>query len=127
MIKVRINNIECRFSQERYEIVKWQPNQYYGAEERLIEEGYEKTYGPTGKWSMKNGFHSIHESCFANSESCYTIATLKYDKGEGCCDMKTIGNRLLELDKINREDFFKVYELAEEMIAEEEEKEDEDY
>lgn len=122
MIKVRINNIECRFSQGRYEIVKFQPNQYYQKQEEYIADG----------WKLEGGFFrknrtSISSSLFNLPETCYTIVTLKYNRGEGCCDMTTVGNRLLELDKNDRDIFFKVYELAEKMIFEEEEKEDEEY
>jgi hypothetical protein len=28
-MRIRINDIECRFSQGRYEIIKWQPNDYH--------------------------------------------------------------------------------------------------
>jgi len=119
MVTVRINNIECRFSQERYAIVKWFKNEYYEAEQRLIDEGYERIEYPNNRWQMKRGWHNIDMSCFVNPESCYTIATLHYDNDEMCCDMTTVGPRLLELNIIERDTFFKVYELAEEMIREE--------
>ena len=38
-MKIRIDNIECRFSQGRYEIIKWYSNKYYGAEEQMIADG----------------------------------------------------------------------------------------
>lgn len=114
-MRVRINQIECRFSQGRYEIVKWQPNGYYNKQQEYIDNG----------WELSGGFYrlnntSISEGCFVNPETCYTIATLHYDKGEGCCDMKTVGSRLLELSKPDRVDFFAVYEYAEDRIQEEE-------
>jgi hypothetical protein len=40
-MKVRINNIECRFSQGRYEIVKWSPNGYYNKQEEYLADGWE--------------------------------------------------------------------------------------
>ena len=116
-MRVRINNIECRFSQGRYEIVKWQRNLYYGKQEDYITEG----------WILDGGFFrnrsnnvSIQASAFDMPETCYTIATLHYDDDEGCCDMKTIGPRLLDLDKPELNDFFAVYEYAEDRIREEE-------
>ena len=118
-IKVRINNLECRFSQNRYEIVKWSPNPYYDSEDKLIEEGFEKILHPDGSFKLTKDFYSIHESCFKNHESCYTIATLVYDESEGCCDLHTVGSRLLELDEGERIDFFKVYENSEELIINE--------
>ena len=116
-MRIRINDIECRFSQGRYEIVKWQPNCYYGKQEDYITEG----------WILDGGFFrnrsnnvSIQASTFDMPETCYTIATLHYDDDEGCCDMKTIGPRLLDLDNLERADFFAVYEYAEDRIREEE-------
>jgi len=119
-MRVRINQIECRFSQGRYEIVKWFTNPHYGAEERYLADGYERVEGKNGTWSMQTRCHSIHSSCFENPESCYTVATLDYRKDEGCCDLKTVGSRLLELSKTERADFFAVYEYAEDRIREEE-------
>ena len=114
-MRIRINDIECRFSQGRYEIVKWQPNHYYGKKAEYLEGG----------WISDSGFlrlnnTSIQESIFDYPESCYTIATLHYDDDEGCCDLKTVGPRLLNLDKPDRADFFAVYEYAEDRIKEEE-------
>jgi hypothetical protein len=44
---------------------------------------------------------------------------MHYDAGEGCCDMKTVGPRLLDLNKMDRKDFFAVYELTEKRIRKE--------
>lgn len=114
-MRVRINQIECRFSQGRYEIVKWFPNCYYGKEQEYVDNGYVLSGG-----FYRNANVSISESCFENPESCCTVATLHYDDGEGCCDMHTIGSRLLDLNKSERADFFAVYEYAEDRIREEE-------
>lgn len=113
-MRVRINQFECRWSQGRYEIVKWQLNKYYNMEQEYLDNG----------WKLQDGFYrlnntSIDANCFVNPETCYTVATLHYDKGEGCCDMKTIGPRLLDLDKTERDDFFTVYEYAEDRIRKE--------
>ena len=118
-MKIRLGNIECRYSQVRYEIVKWSPNSYFGAEERLVAEGYERVEYASGGFSYKKPNHTIDGSCFKNPESCYTIATLHYDEGEGCCDMKTVGPRLLELNKADRKEFFEVYKIAEKYIGKE--------
>jgi len=114
-MRIRINQIECRFSQGRYEIVKWYPNSYYGKEQEYVDKG----------WKVGEDFYrlnntSIHKNCFKNPESCYTVATLQYDDDERCCDMQTIGPRLLQLSKPERDDFFAVYEYAEDRIREEE-------
>lgn len=118
-MKIRLGNIECRFSQGRYEIVKWDKNKYFGAEEELISEGYERVEDTLSGFCYKRQHHTIDASCFKNPGSCYTIATLHYNEGEGCCDMKTVGPRLLELDKTSRKEFFKVYKIAEKYIRKE--------
>ena len=115
VMRIRINNIECRFSQGRYEIVKWQPNCYYGKKEEYLENGWESDRG-----FLRLNNTSIQESMFNLPETCYTIATLHYDADEGCCDLKTVGPRLLDLDKPERADFFAVYEYAEDRIKAEE-------
>ena len=114
-MRVRINQIECRFSQGRYEIVKWQPNCYYNKQQEYIDNG----------WELSGGFYrlnntSISETCFENPETCCTIATLHYDEDERCCDLKTVGPRVLKLSKPERADFFAVYEYADDRIREEE-------
>jgi hypothetical protein len=119
-MKVRINNIECRLTQTRYEIIKWFPNEYYNAEQKLIEEGYEKVEFGNGDWNLKKDYHSINSSCFKNPESCYVIAWLKYDEDEYCTELESVGDRILNLDKKERDDFFTVYELANKMILEKE-------
>lgn len=113
-MRIRINQFECRFSQGRYEIIKWYPNSYYGAEAKYLEDGYVFSGG-----FYRKDYSSISESCFKNPESCFTVATLHYDDGEGCCDMRTIGPRVLDLDKQERDDFFEVYALAEDRIRRE--------
>ena len=113
-MRIRINDIECRFRQGRYEIVKWQPNCYYGKQEEYLENGWESDGG-----FLRLNNTSIQESIFNLPETSYTIATLHYDADEGCCDMKTVGPRLLELSKLLRDDFFAVYEYAEERIRKE--------
>lgn len=114
---IRVENIECRFSQGRYEIVKWYPNTYYGAEEKMIEEGWERAEVNGSYYGMRKGNCTVSASCFVNPESCYTIATLHYDADERCCDMTTVGTRLLRLKKKDRKSFFKVYKLAEKAIC----------
>ena len=115
-MKVRINNIECRLSQGRYEILQWYKNSYYGSEKKLIEDGYERINHDSGGFSFRNGNHSIDGSCFKNPESCCTIAYLTFDRGENCCDLTTVGTRLLELGKTDKKTFFKVYKIAEKEI-----------
>ncbi len=114
-MRIRISDIECRFSQGRYEIIKWQPNCYYGKKQEYLDNGYVEN----GGFLCYNNL-SIQATFFDKPETCYTIATLQYDADEYCCEMRTVGPRLLELSKPERNDFFAVYEYAEDRIREEE-------
>ena len=125
-MRIRIDNIECRNSHGRYEIVKWYNNTYYGSEDRMIADGYERKVFPNGSWAMTKEWHTVHGSCFANKESCYTIAMLKWDADEYCNELVSVGSRLLDLSKEERDAFFEVYRYAEDRIKQENLEEDED-
>jgi hypothetical protein len=125
-MRIRIDNIECRNSQGRYEIVKWYPNRYYGAEESMIAEGYERIVYDDGRWALRKDCFTVHGGCFANPESCYTIATLKWDADEWCNELVSVGARLLDLSKEEQAAFFEVYRYAEDRIKQENLEEDED-
>ena len=124
-MKIRIDNIECRFSQGRYEIIKWFTNEYYGAEEKMIADGWEHVEVDGKFHGLRKDNYTITASCFKNPESAYTVATLHYNDDEGCCNMTTVGTRLLYLKKADRKVFFKVYKLAEKAIRRENQNEDE--
>ena len=118
-MKIRIENIECRFSQNRYEFIKWYPNKYYGTKSQLIEEGYELHNIHDDNFILTKGNHTIHDSCFLNPESGFTIATIVYDKKENCTEIKSVGNRLLGLTKKERNNFFEIYQYADKQIKKE--------
>lgn len=127
-MKVRINNIEARTTDTRYEIVKHYPNTYYGTEEELIKEGYVKTtFGDRLiDFALSRSNHTVHGSCFVDKESCFVIAVLDYVEDEACCDLTTIGPRVLKLNEEERKDFFDVYALAEKLICKINEKKNEE-
>jgi len=118
-MKIRIENIECRFSQNQYEFVRWYPNKYYGTKNKLIAEGYELHNIHDDNFILTKGNHTIHDSCFLNPESCYVIATIVYDKKEYYTEIKSVGNRLLGLTKKERNYFFEVYQYADKQIKKE--------
>lgn len=118
-MKIRVDNIECRCRDGRYEIIKWYTNEYYGAEEQMIADGWEHVEVDGKFFGLRNDNCTVTASCFKNPESAYTVAILEYDDSEGCCDMTTIGPRLLELKKKDRKAFFKVYKSAEKAIRKE--------
>jgi hypothetical protein len=118
-MKIRIENIECRFSQNQYEFVRWYPNKYFGTKAQLIAEGYELHNIHNDNFILTKGNHTIHDSCFLNPEGCFTIATIVYDKKENCTEIKSTGNRLLGLTKKERNYFFEVYQYADKQIKKE--------
>ena len=103
--KLRTNNIELRrtsYKDNLYLFVKWYSNPYYKQEEKMLSEGYEDT-----GYSLRKGNVSISYSCFENPEYCYVVAWLKKDK-EGYY-LQTVGDRLLELSKEERDTLFEIY------------------
>jgi len=125
-MKIRIENIECRLSQNQYEFVKWYPNKYFGTKAQLIAEGYELIVSQDDDFSLVKHNHHIHGSCFLNPESCYTIATIVYDKNEHCTEIQSVGSRLLDLTKKERNNFFEVYHYADKQIKKENKNKDND-
>lgn len=120
-MKIRINNIECRSTKyipQEYEIIKWYKNDYYGAEEKMLEKGYEKIVYENGDWAMTKNNYTINSSCFKNPESCYVIAWLKPNRLEPDVDIETVGSRLLDLEPDELNTFMKVYRIAHETIME---------
>jgi len=118
-IKVRINNIEFRNncntnpSIDKGEFLVWEPCTYYGKYDLYIKDG----------WVEKDGFVSknttnISKKFFDMEETCYVIAWLKYDKKDECCDLETVGPRLIELNEDYRKDFFDVYKIADKKMIE---------
>jgi hypothetical protein len=125
-MKIRIENIECRFSQNQYEFIRWYPNKYYGTKAQLIAEGYQLHNIHDDNFILTKGNHTIHDSCFLNPEGCFTIATIVYDKKENCTEIKSTGNRLLGLTKKERNYFFEVYQYADKQIKKENKNKDND-
>jgi hypothetical protein len=92
---MRRNNIELRpmvnkSDDIRFEIVKWQPNLYYGKEQDYI------LYDANDEFYV-HPIHNcrIHKNCFKNPETCFTLMFI-YNNGT----LKFIGNRPMELDNI---------------------------
>jgi len=112
-IKVRINNIEFRIncntnpSIDKGEFLVWEPCSYYGKYDEYIKDGFVDKDG-----FLRKDKSNISVKFFVMKETCYVIAWLKYDKKEGCCDLESVGPRLLELNDEDRKDFFEVYKIA---------------
>jgi|SRR5690606_7307665 len=107
MTSYRVNNIGFRVEHNTLYIVKYYKNKYFGKYNKMIEDGWEETSN-----GLNKGAVTIASSCFKSPESCYTVAILEPDKGEYTTNLRTTGDRVLDLNKKERDDFFKVYKKA---------------
>jgi hypothetical protein len=118
-IKVRINNVEFRNncntnpSIDKGEFLVWEPCSYYGKYDEYIKNGWVEK----GDFLSKDSC-SVSVSFFDRKETCYVIAWLNYDRKEECCDLESVGPRLLELNEENKKDFFEVYAIADKKMIE---------
>lgn len=112
-MKIRINNIEfgkytsTKTPKPLYEIIKWELNPYFGKEEEYKEQGYVDNF--EGNFLEKDN-KRIQKSFFTLPETCYVIAFI--EKGSENWELKSIGERLLELTPEEWEDFHQVYTLG---------------
>lgn len=117
-IKIRINNIEFITRKpddiSSGEFIIWEKNKYYGNRDGMLAAGWVETESGV----VKEGNYHIHNSMFEQAELCYTVGYLRYDKREGCCDLKSVGPRVLNLSEEDRVTFFEVYGLAEKKMKE---------
>lgn len=112
-MKIRINNLEFRkYTSTKtekllYEIIKWYPNVYFEKEEEYKKEGFIDSFG--GDFLQKGG-SSISKSSFILPESCCVIAFI--EKGSESWELRSIGERMLELSSEEWNDFHSVYSLG---------------
>ena len=126
-MNIRINDIECRktiYKTREYEIIKWEKNTHYGTEKELLDKGFERVEYENGDWGMRKDNYTINSSCFKSPYSCYVIAWLEPNPEEPDVNLVSVGSRLLELSKEEREIFFRIYEISHEMIMEKMSKEE---
>jgi len=112
-MNVRINNIEFRkyTSTKRdkplYEIVKWELNPYYGKKEEYIKDGYVLNFEG---WGLTKNGHIIDLKFFDIPKTCIVIAFI--EKGSESWELRSVGERLLDLTPKEWEDFHSVYTLG---------------
>jgi hypothetical protein len=112
-IKVRLGNLELRKAvcignkepeYPSYHIDKWGPNPHYKQERKYIKDG--DYYRPKDSHNCR-----IHKNCFKNPETCYSIASFDRDK-EGFYEINFIGARPFDLNKEEREIFWKLMSIG---------------
>lgn len=114
----RIDNLAFEWSDlnQKYQIIQFYPNDYYGELETYIKNGYRQE----GEFLTKPG-HSISISFFTKKELNYVIAFL-YKTSDGW-EMRTVGARPFNLLEEQFETFRKIGKFAFEYL---EDLEDED-
>ena len=109
VLTIRINNLQFRStSQCSGEFIKWFPNSYYNNLLSYLDNGWED-HGDI----ITKGHTSMSKSMFSSPEHCITVAFLEACPDENCCELTSVGPRILELSLSERNDFFEVYTLAE--------------
>lgn len=108
-LNIRINNLQFRStSQSRGEFIKWSVNSLYNKLLEYPDNGWED-HGEV----ITKGHVSMGKSLFSLPETCIVIAWLEADNDSQCCELTSVGPRILELSLPERDDFFEVYTLAE--------------
>jgi hypothetical protein len=102
-----------------FEILKWEPNRYYGKLQEYLDDGWEISFG--GEFLQKiGGGHSISLSFFTgNPESCYMLASwTNRDHDEKSPDLKFVGSRPMDLNEEEQMIFMKLAKAGQEHIQE---------
>jgi len=123
-MKIRINNFGAKSpayigkppvnAHHILDIVKYYPCRYYGKLEEYLNDGWEDC----GNGVIRKDNCTIGKSCFSNEEVCNSIAQIEWNPKEDCTELSTIGERLLDLSKEDRDTFFEVYEIAAKKLTE---------
>lgn len=118
-MKIRINNIGVRppayigkqpeNAQHTLSIVQYYTNRYYGQLNDYLANGWEYV-DDNARISKLNCTISV--SAFNSEESCMVIAYVTYDTDECVTDLKSVGERILDLSEDDRKDFFEAYKIA---------------
>jgi hypothetical protein len=124
-MSIRINNIGIKqtgFVTEKTKelklsIVKYHENQYYGMLDEYLNSG----------WQDKDAYLKkcggiISKDLFSKKESYYTIAFLRLNREDKETVLESVGDRLLYITPKERDDFFAVYEKANDNLQKEIEK-----
>ena len=90
-----------------FEIVKWEPNQYYGKLQEYLDDGWEISFG--GSFLQRSNT-SISLSFFTGSpESCFMLASWEnMDHDEKSPDLKFVGSRPMDLNEEEQAIFMQI-------------------
>lgn len=108
MTNIKIGNIEYKDD----EIVYIKENEYYKAQDRLINEGYHKNKNG----SFSKGCITIHPSCFKDKKVKCTLAFIKWNRNHDEFNILTCGLRPFNLNKEESKHFNEVLHKIEKNI-----------
>lgn len=95
-----------------FEIVKYEPNPYYGKEEEYDFDG--EYYRPKGY----DNLYSIHKSCFTNPESSFMLGCWKnIDNDELIPNLELVNSRPFDLDEEEQPVFWELAKVGQEHIT----------
>jgi hypothetical protein len=98
-----------------FEIVKWEPNQYYGKLQEYLDNGWTISFG--GDFLQRNNT-SISLSFFTGSpESCFMLASWEnMDHDEKSPDLKFVGSRPMDLNEEEQSIFMQIAKAGQQHI-----------
>ena len=118
-MKIRINNIGVRpptyigkqpeNAKHTLSIVQYYPNKCFSKLKEYLANGWEDSEG--NDYIRKNNC-TMGKTMFDLEELCVVIAYIIYDPDELCTDLKSVGERILDLSEDDRKDFFGAYKIA---------------
>ncbi len=98
-----------------FEILKWEPNKYYGKLKEYLDDGWEISF--SGEFLQKSRT-SISLSFFSRSpETCYMLASwTNMDHDEKSPDLKFVGSRPMDLTEEEQMIFMKLAKAGQDHI-----------
>lgn len=124
-MKIRINGFGAnppsylgsppKDADSKINIVKYEPNHYYGKLQEYLDDGWEDLETRISKNNC-----TIDKNSFKREESKHVVATLTYCPKEEQTQLETVGHRVLNLTQDERNNFFEVYNIAARMLCERE-------
>lgn len=124
-MRIRINNIGAETNtgatsmvggEKSVSICRFHPNRYYGMLGEYLSSGWEDCGSHIR--SEKGGVN-IDKGCFSAKENSYVIAFVSSGRRGESSRLESVEDRLLYLDREDRDDFFEVYRLVDQRLARE--------
>lgn len=90
-----------------YHIDKWEPNTYYGNEDKFVDMGDYYTYPDNRYIDIR-----ISKSCFKHPENSYAVASFDYDDHEEAYELRFVSDRPVYLTHDEKDIFWDLVEMG---------------